>query len=125
MTQNAFFLLIKYVAIDLVGDFIYFPLWWYSKGLKKALMFTGQKIIRIQNSLGVSIWAKNLFRPMYGQYDIQGRLISFLMRLFQLIIRSIAFVFIFILILFIPVIWVIFPIFVVFQIFLIISTGLM
>jgi hypothetical protein len=124
MTQNAFFLLIKYVAIDLVGDFIYFPIWWYTKGFKKNLLFTGLKIQGAQNSLGVSIWAKNLFRPMYGQYDIQGRLISFLMRFFQLIFRSIAFAFAFVFILIIPVVWIVFPIFVIFQIFLIISGSI-
>lgn len=118
MTQNAFFLLIKYILIDLIGDFIYFPLWWYSGGLKKALLFTGDKIMGAERVLGVSLWAKNLFVPMYGQYDWQGRLVSFFMRLFQLIFRSIIFVVCFIFMLFIPIIWVVFPIFIIFQIFL-------
>ena len=124
MIQNSFFLLIKYITIDLVGDFIYFPIWWYTRGLKKTLLFTGLKIQEVQNSLGVSVWAKNIFRPMYGQYDLQGRFISFLMRFFQLILRSIAFAFAFVFILVLPIIWIVLPIFVVFQIFLIISGNL-
>jgi hypothetical protein len=124
MIQNSFFLLIKYITIDLVGDFIYFPIWWYTRGLKKTLLFTGLKIQEVQNSLGVSVWAKNIFRPMYGQYDLQGRFISFLMRFFQLILRSIVFAFAFVFILVLPIIWIVLPIFVVFQIFLIISGNL-
>jgi hypothetical protein len=124
MIQNSFFLLIKYIVVDLVGDFIYFPIWWYTRGFKKTLLFTGHKVQGAQNSLGVSVWAKNLFRPMYGQYDLQGRFISFLMRFFQLILRSIAFVFVFIFILILPIIWIVTPIFIVFQIFLIISGNL-
>lgn len=30
---------------------------------------------------GVRYWLKNLFRPMYGVSDLQGRIISFFMRL--------------------------------------------
>lgn len=124
MTQNAIFLLLKYIAVDLVGDFFYFPLWWYTKGFKKSIIFTLEKIKDAENSLGVGIWLKNLFKPMYGQYDIQGRIVSFLMRLIQLIFRSIVFGVFFVLILFIPIIWIFLPVFVFFQIFLTITTGL-
>ena len=124
MTQNAIFLLIKYIAVDLVGDFFFFPFWWYTKGFKKSIIFTLGKIKDAESSLGVGIWLKNLFKPMYGQYDIQGRIVSFLMRLIQLIFRSIVFLVFFVLILFVPIIWVLLPAFVVFQIFLIITTGL-
>jgi len=43
-------------------------------------------------ALGVLLWLKNLFVPMFGQHDWQGRLVSFLIRLVQLIARGIAFV---------------------------------
>lgn len=124
MTQNAIFLLIKYIAVDLVGDFFFFPLWWYTKGFKKSIIFTLEKIKDAESSLGVGIWLKNLFKPMYGQYDIQGRIVSFLMRFIQLIFRSIVFGVFFVLILFVPIIWILLPAFVVFQIFLIITNGL-
>ena len=42
--------------------------------------------------MGVLLWLKNLFVPMFGQHDWQGRLVSFLIRLVQLIARGIAFV---------------------------------
>ncbi|PIX12175.1 hypothetical protein COZ73_00770, partial [Candidatus Falkowbacteria bacterium CG_4_8_14_3_um_filter_36_11] len=41
-----------------------------------------------EKSLALLIWIKNIGRPMYGQYDWQGRIISFFMRLIQIIIRS-------------------------------------
>lgn len=122
MTQNIFLLFLKYITVDLIGDFFYFPVWWYTKGFKKAIFFTIEKIKNIEKGLGIQIWAKNLSKPMYAQYDWQGRIISFLMRLFQLIVRSIAFVVIFIVILFLPLIWLALPVFIIFQIVLIIST---
>lgn len=42
-------------------------------------------------ALGVLLWLRNLFVPMFGQHDWQGRLVSFLIRLVQLIARGIAF----------------------------------
>jgi len=39
------------------------------------------------------VWIKNIFTPMYGQTDWQGKLISFFMRLFQIIFRGIVMTF--------------------------------
>ncbi|MEA2088893.1 MAG: hypothetical protein U9O55_03585 [Patescibacteria group bacterium] len=121
MAQNIFLLFLKYITVDLIGDFFYFPVWWYTKGFKKAIFFSIKKIKDTEKGLGIGIWAKNLFKPMYAQYDWQGRIISFLMRLFQLIVRSIAFGVFFIIILFLPLIWLTLPIFIIFQIILIIK----
>ena len=62
----------------------------------------------------------NLFTPMYGQYDWQGRIISFFVRLFQLIFRLIGFGVFFILILVLPILWLAFPVLVIYQIILIV-----
>ncbi|NCF75431.1 MAG: hypothetical protein GWO87_03020 [Xanthomonadaceae bacterium] len=121
MAQNVFLLFLKYITVDLIGDFFYFPVWWYSKGFKKSISFSIEKIKNIEKSLGIGIWLKNLFKPMYAQYDWQGRMISFLMRLFQLFARLIVFGVFFIIILFLPLIWLVLPIFVVFQIILILK----
>ena len=80
---------IKYVAIDLIGDILYWPLWWYSKGLAKAAEFCFAEISSQQERLGINVWVKNIFTPMFGQYDIEGRIISFFARLIQIIVRSI------------------------------------
>ena len=47
---------------------------------------------RGNSSLGVLLWLKNLFVPMFGQRDWQGRLVSVFMRLVQVIARGVAFV---------------------------------
>ncbi|MBU4421432.1 hypothetical protein L6259_00905 [Candidatus Parcubacteria bacterium] len=82
---------LKLILIDAIFDVLYFPLWWYSKGLVLAIRWVGRSILELENLLGVSIWAKNIFTPMFGQYDLQGRIVSFFMRFFQIIFRSLAF----------------------------------
>ncbi len=120
MPQNAVYLFIKYIIVDLVGDLFYFPVWWYTGGFKKFVIFCMQKITNVEKSLGISIWMNNLFTPMYGQYDWQGRIISFFVRLFQLIFRLIGFGVFFILILVLPILWLAFPVLVIYQIILIV-----
>lgn len=87
MTNNIFYTSIKYVLIDLIGDILYWPLWWYSKGTVKAGLFCLNGIKDQEERLGVMIWIKNISTPMFGQYDIEGRLISFFVRIIQIIAR--------------------------------------
>ena len=71
-------------------NFLIFPLWWYSRGLFVVLGGSFHSIKEQQRNLALDIWLKNIFVPMYGQYDIAGRIISFFMRLAQIIGRSVA-----------------------------------
>lgn len=77
MTNNIFATSIKYVIVDLIGDFLYWPIWWYTKGLYQTIFYSLNQIIHLEEMLGLRIWVKNLFTPMFGQYDMAGRLISF------------------------------------------------
>ncbi|MFA7049734.1 MAG: hypothetical protein WC164_01320 [Patescibacteria group bacterium] len=92
MNNNFFFYLSK-ISIQILWDFAYFPLWWYTVGfvrfLKNVASFLGEQWIII----GAGTWIKNLFTPMYGQSDFTGRAISFVIRIFQIIFRFIAFIF--------------------------------
>jgi len=72
----------------LVRDVIYFPLWWYGPGFWRLLKGVGRFWGRKQAALGFLVWLSNLFVPMYGQHDFLGRLVSFLMRFFQIICRG-------------------------------------
>ena len=81
----------KLILLDTIVDALYSPIWWYSRGLVLALKWVFGAIVGMQNFLGIDIWVKNLFTPMYGQRDWQGKIISFLMRVFQIIFRSLAF----------------------------------
>ena len=74
-------------------DILYFPVWWYTRGL---MLFFKKLVVFLRNrekSLALLVWIKNIHRPMYGQHDWQGMLISFFMRAAQIIIRSIAMLF--------------------------------
>lgn len=86
--MGSFFATLKSVFLETIADFFYFPLWWYSRGLLKQLKGAGGSIVARQDALAIDIWIKNLGKPMYGQYDFVGRLISFFMRLFQIGVRT-------------------------------------
>lgn len=118
MTDNIVITSLKYIAFDIIGNVLYFPVWWYTKGLKKAALFCWRKIVRGEKVLGLKIWLTNLFKPMYGQQDWQGKLISFFMRLIQLVFRTIIMIIWIIIVFVLFIIWIILPVFVVYQIWL-------
>ncbi len=80
----------KLIFIDLVGSVVWFPIWWYTKGLQKVVGSFVRAIQYRSQSYALRIWIKNFFVPMYGQYDWTGRLISVFMRMVVLIGRLIA-----------------------------------
>lgn len=79
------------IITQILKDILLFPLWWYSLGLYKALSWFLNFCAQWWQALGVAIWLKYLFVPMYGQTDFFGRLISLAMRLVQIFARSLAF----------------------------------
>lgn len=103
---------------EIIGDIIYFPLWWYSRGFFRMLIYLKSFIINRERSLALLVWVKNIFRPMYGQHDWQGRIISFIVRLFQIIVRGIAMAFWLIFSLAIFLFWIIMPFFVFYEIYI-------
>lgn len=114
ITNNSFLYSVK-IFIEIIQDVVYFPLWWYSRGL---LMFARKLIIFIQaeeKSLGLSVWIKNIFTPMYGQRDWQGILISVFIRIVQIIFRGIVLLIVIVLTMIIFLLWIIVPIFIVYE----------
>ena len=104
-------LVFQRILLDVLMDIIYFPVWWYSRGI---LYWAGRVLEFFKsgnNFLAPGLWLKNIFVPMFGQYDWEGRIISFFMRLFQVIVRGIAlFVWLFLcLIIFLA--WIILPVY--------------
>jgi len=80
----------KAVFGDVIGGLVYAPVFWYGRGLIDAARYCGRLIVREWLSLGVGVWAANIFVPMYAQRDLAGALISFFMRLIQIIARMFA-----------------------------------
>jgi len=85
-----FALILPRLLLDATLDLIYFPLWWYSRGAGHAASYCFGLLKSANAVLAPGLWLKNIFVPMFGQYDWQGRIISFFMRLAQIIGRAIA-----------------------------------
>lgn len=90
MIRSNLLLAVKYLAVDSVGSLLYFPVWWFTRGAGRVAAYGFRTIRNAGHSFGVRIWFKNLFRPMFGQYDIAGRIISFFMRLIIIVYYTIV-----------------------------------
>lgn len=106
-----YYIIFQRLCLEAVADIFYFPLWWYTKGFKKAIDWA-ITWIKISNArLAPGLWLKNIFVPMYGQHDFTGKAISFFMRTVQIIFRT------FVLIIFtfgcfvLVAVWLVFPMF--------------
>ena len=88
MPQHNFLTYSGKIIISLIFEILYFPVWWYGVGLGRSLKGIWRFWRDQEKVLGFSVWAKNIFVPMYGQYDWAGRLISFMVRLVQIIFRG-------------------------------------
>ena len=82
------FIVLQRITVQFILDVLYFPLWWYSAGAWTALRFCFQLFSDQQTKLAPMLWLKNLFVPMYGQYDWQGRIVSVFIRFANVCIRS-------------------------------------
>lgn len=83
-------LILQRLFLEAILDIFYFPIWWYSHGALYALRRCFNLFKEGNASLAPGLWLANLFVPMFGQFDIQGRIISFFMRLVQIIARTIG-----------------------------------
>lgn len=97
------------VLVQIIWEFLYFPIWWYTVGFFRA----GRGILYFlrnqQASLGLFVWIKNLFVPMYGQHDFAGRIISFFIRVVQIIYRGVAMIFVLAFSVFMALAWLLLP----------------
>ena len=113
---NNFILYTGKIVVELVYDILYFPAWWYSRGLKNLLFGLKNFLRNKQKALALFVWIKNIFRPMYAQYDWQGMLISFFMRLVQIIFRSLIMLFWLAVCSAVIIFWILFPALVIYEI---------
>ncbi len=91
MSQNIFLATMKFIAIEIIWDVIFFPVWWYSKGLVRVGTYCIESArFHIRRRLALGIWLRSMFKPMFGDYTKEGRIISFFMRTAVLIYKMIA-----------------------------------
>jgi len=109
-----------FYSLELLAEFVwrvlYFPLWWYGRGLVNLIKAIINFLADKQKSLALLVWIKNIFRPMYAQYDLAGVLISFFIRLVQIIFRGIVMLVWFIFSLAAIIFWILFPVFIIYEI---------
>ncbi len=114
--------LIRDVFLDTLREILYFPIWWYTRGLGMAANFSWQRIKNMEVRLGVKVWVVNIFKPMFGQRDIAGVLISFFMRIFQIIGRTLVLILWTMVMILVFFAWIILPILVILGIILNLAT---
>ncbi len=88
--KSMFILVLPRLLAETFLDFLYFPLWWYTRGAFRSWLWCFEKMSTGNDYLAPGLWLRNIFVPMYGQYDWEGRIISFFMRLLQTIVRFLA-----------------------------------
>jgi hypothetical protein len=76
-----------FVRRDLTS-LIAFPLWWYGDGLFGVLTWMRESLQAEWRALGIGLWMRSFFQPMYGVTDLPGRVISVVARLFVILGRS-------------------------------------
>lgn len=99
------------IILKTLAEIIYFPIWWYSFGLVEIIKKGWRFFIERERALGFRVWLKNILVPMYGQYDMAGRIISFFIRLVQVIARGIFLIFWLVLVIASILLWLAVPIF--------------
>lgn len=112
-----YLLLIEHLLAEALLDFVYFPLWWYSAGALRAARACLNCFQSGNARLAPGLWLKNIFVPMFGQYDWPGRIISFVMRVTQIIGRSLALLIWLLVCLALFIAWLVLPILVVWQLY--------
>ncbi len=85
-----FFLIFPRLVLEFLLDIIFFPLWWYTGGIAYAIGAARNLLSSANANLAPFMWLKNLFVPMFGQHDFQGRMVSVIMRFLNFIFRGIA-----------------------------------
>lgn len=102
------------IAFDFLWHLVYFPIWWCTGGVKHAALYCWGLFNSGNEYLAPGIWLKNIFVPMFGQTDWQGRIMSVFMRIVNIIIRSLM-LFVWMVVVFVIFsLWFIWPVFLIY-----------
>ncbi|MFA6551370.1 MAG: hypothetical protein WCV41_02480 [Patescibacteria group bacterium] len=90
---SSFFLYAPKIIFDFCFDILYFLPWWYGRGLKRRLKNAGFFLKRKEETLAIIVWLKNIHQPLLEQYGWQGTVKSVIMRIGQIVLRSLILAF--------------------------------
>ncbi|MBI3963796.1 MAG: hypothetical protein HY341_02240 [Candidatus Kerfeldbacteria bacterium] len=80
---------LRFIAVDLVWEFLYLPIWWYTRGVMRMARYVRDQVADLVDSLGFLILVRNFTKPMFGDYTRSGKIISFFIRLIQIVIYAV------------------------------------
>lgn len=103
-------ILFQKLFVDALLDVLFFPVWWYADGLKRLSIYLLRAFQHADVRLAPGLWLKNIFVPMFGQYDWQGRLMSIFMRIVNVFFRGFALLMYALVLIFIILFWITIPI---------------
>ena len=109
-------LIFKSIFFDTIISILYFPIWWYTVGIKKRSLSFINGASKLAHNLALKLMLTHIFKPMFGERTRSGRIISFFMRLILLIWRFFLFLLGALWLLLLLIIWIILPIVAVWQI---------
>jgi hypothetical protein len=90
MAKSTASLAAKYVFKDFFGGMLYFPFWWYTRGLVTMFNWVKSTIRYGYRSMALGVWVKNWLVPMYGESSWQGRVVSFFVRTGVIFARAVG-----------------------------------
>lgn len=103
-------LILQRILLQLVFDILIFPVWWYTAGVRHAGKALWHWFQDANSMLAPGLWLQNIFVPMFGQHDLQGRIMSVFMRIMNVLFRSIGLVIWSFILLLLFCLWFVFPV---------------
>jgi hypothetical protein len=107
---------IRFVVVDAVWSIVSFPIWWYTVGAMKVLHLIRREAGALAQSLNLRVLLKFLFKPMFGQSDIIGRIISICVRIVHFCILATYSAIITILLVLLLIAWLLLPPFILYNV---------
>jgi hypothetical protein len=65
---------------EALGELLVAPLWWYTGGLLRVVRWWWAQLGEGAKRLSLRVLISHWTQPMYGQYDVAGRIISLVLR---------------------------------------------
>ncbi len=110
-------LVIKSIFLDAFWEILYFPIWWYSRGFKKAALFCLSQLKYAWRVSGTLIILRSFFKPMYNQRGWDAYLLSLIAHFWQISWRLLVLFLYLVLWLAVLLFWLFAPFFILWQLF--------
>jgi ATP-dependent Clp protease ATP-binding subunit ClpC len=95
--------------IGLPSFLVGFIKWWFIETPKRLFVIGRRLIILVNSQISFTLNAKLLFVPLFGDYSIAGRLIGFLVRIFEIIVGLIFICTLSLAFISLPILWLVTP----------------